>query len=71
MCNPQLLRQTGAPSNVQMAKAGDVRTFGDGLQYESLGTDENARNGEWENITRDGGRPEYWKKKAPKESPMV
>ena len=71
MCNPQLLRQTGAPANVQMAKAGDVRTFGDNHQYESLGTDDAARNSPWDNITREGGKPEYWKKKAPVESPMV
>jgi len=49
--------------------AGDVKTFGDEQEYESLGTDEKAKNSEWDNITRDrDGKIEYWKKKA--ERPM-
>ena len=54
----------------EMAEAGDVKTFGDNQEYESLGSDEKAKNSEWDNITRDrDGKIEYWKKKA--ERPMA
>lgn len=53
----------------QKADAGDVKTFGDDQQYESLGSDEKAKNSDWDNITRDrDGKIEYWKKKT--ERPM-
>ena len=53
----------------QTAEAGDVLTFGDNHEYVSLGSDEKAKNSEWDNITRDrDGKIEYWKKKA--ERPM-
>jgi hypothetical protein len=56
----------------QTAAKGDVKEFGDGEEYESLGGPE-AKGEDWDNLTTDGrGKPvDYWKKKKKKaERPM-